>query len=326
MSGDSPEVVGTQKARALGAAGLASLLVIACAGQAPPTQPAQEQSAPVGERTSQQPVQVEPPASDAPEEAAPQPVESPEPAEPATAIVARVCEEGCAKMDSACNERAASFCRASCRDYVSAAEKCPVEVEDALSCQATADDFLLCSNIAAESCTPLFRAMKECREGRAEPQERKAKEPEKSRVPEGWARFTVAQDGYSVLAPQTMTLTATANSYKATGQDQLGIEYRLEPLQTGGREPTASNILRSATAYLGNDCQPKLRLHGRYESAGVIHIRFDTTCKDGSAWHGMLHFWGKSGAVTTSFHSPAQAALENPHLEAFLFSFESSAP
>lgn len=324
---DSTGVLGSGRTRPLGAAGLASSLLLACATQAPPAEPAPDPSLSAAEVVSPEPASVEAPSSEPAASQEPEkPAEPAPPVEPATEIVARVCEEGCAKMDSACNARSASFCRASCRDYVSAAEKCPVEVEDALSCQATADDFLLCSNIAAESCTPLFRAMKECREGRAEPQARKAKEPEKSNVPPGWARFSVPQAGYSVLAPQSMKLSSAADSYKATGADQLGIEYRLEPLSTGGREPTSSNILRSATAYLGNDCQPKLRLHGRYESAGVIHVRFDTTCKDGSAWHGMLHFWGKSGAVTTSYLQPSQAALENPHLEAFLFSFESSAP
>lgn len=248
------------------------------------------------------------------------------PKEPATEIVARVCEEGCAKMDSACSARSASFCRASCRDYVSAAERCPVEVEDALSCQAKADDFLLCSNIAAESCTPLFRAMTECREGRAEAQTRHEPEPEKSNVPVGWGRFAVSQAGYSVLAPDAMRFSSGAATYKAVGQDENGIEYRLEPLVTDGREPTAANVLRSATAYLGNACQPKLRLHGHYESGPVKHVRFDTVCEDGSSWHGMLHFWEKKGAVTTTFLTPAQSSLANPNLEAFLFGFELMAP
>ncbi len=305
--------------------GLACSLLGACAGQTPAPEPAPaEAPPPLAAQPEQQVDEAPAPPPPQPEEEV---VEEPAPPpEPATAIVARVCEEGCAKMDSACSARSASFCRASCRDYVSAAEKCPVEVEDALSCQAHADDFLLCSNIAAESCTPLFRSMKDCREGRAEPQVRKEKEPEQSNVPAGWERFTVEQAGYSVLVPQTVKLTSSEAAYRAMGKDELGIEYRLEPLSTGGREPTAANILRSATGYLDNSCQPKLRLHGRYESEGVIHVRLDTVCEDGSEWHGMLHFWGKRGAVTTSFLQPSQASLENPHLESFLFSFEPTAP
>jgi hypothetical protein len=299
-------------------------LLSGCAQQTPPAEPASAQG-----QTSPEPVPVEnaeEPETSAETTPAPPSEEPAPPAEPAPQIVARVCEEGCAKMDSACSARSASFCRASCRDYVSASEKCPVEVEDALSCQAKAEDFLLCSNIAAESCTPLFRAMTECREGRAEAQARRAPEPEKSNVPQGWARFSVSQAGYSVLVPDTMRFSSDAAAYKASGKDAQGIEYRLEPLVTDGREPTAANILRSATAYLGNACQPKLRLYGHYESGVVKHVRFDTVCEDGSAWHGMLHFWEKKGAVTTTYLEPSQTSLENPHLEAFLFGFEKAAP
>jgi hypothetical protein len=83
------------------------------------------------------------------------------------------------------------------------------------------------------------------------------------------------------------------------------------------------SILRTATKYVGNSCQPKLRLHGRFESQGVIHVRFDTVCEDGRAYHGILHFWdGKSVVATTQLDSELPAGEKNPNLEAFLFGFQ----
>lgn len=300
---------------------LTPLFLSSCApSPAPP--PAAPQPEPVATPQPQPEPTPEPALSDEKTEESP-PLPTPVPEQDlAPERVAAICETTCGKMDGACSSRAANFCRASCRDYVSAAQKCPVEVEDALSCQGEADDFLLCSNIAAESCAPLFRDMKNCRDGLSEPKTRSASDSEETEFPEGFTRVRFDAEGFSLVAPTNTQATGAGLTFSAQGQDAQGIEYLAAALKTEGKKPDASRILRAATAYVGLACQPKLRLHGRYENHDVIHVRFDTVCEDGSAFHGMLHFWNNQGIATTTRHSAELASQENPQLESFLFSFE----
>jgi hypothetical protein len=208
---------------------------------------------------------------------------------------------------------------------VDAADKCPVEVRDALSCQQEADDFLLCSNIAAESCAPLYRTMALCREGKAEPKPwgQKEQAAETGGAPAGFERKTVSAHGFSQLMPSGAKLKApSGKEFQLKGSDS-GVTYLAKSVEVvgGAGEPDAKNILRTATKYLGNECQPKLRLHGRFETAGVIHVRFDTVCEDGTTYHGMFHFWeGKAIVATTVLESDTGEA--NPNLDSFLFGFE----
>jgi hypothetical protein len=93
-------------------------------------------------------------------------------------------------------------------------------------------------------------------------------------------------------------------------------------LELGSKsKPTDASILRTATRYVGNACQPKLRLHGRFETQGVIHVRFDTVCENGTVYHGTIHFWDGKSVVATTIRD-AESPQPNPHLEAFLFGFE----
>lgn len=291
------------------------------------TPPPAESPEPAQEPNSDpEPLVEEPPPEPEPLEEAAEPEEAPPPGPKPTEVVGDVCEATCKKVESACSQRASEFCRASCRDYVGAAESCPVEVHAALSCQNDADDFLLCSNIAAESCANLYREMKRCRAGEVAPKVWGQTEEAvvKSDVPTGFERKAVPAHGFSIPMPKGAKLSAAEKNFEMSAQDASGITYVVKSLELGStKKPTDVSILRTATQYVGNTCQPKLRLHGRFESQGVIHVRFDTVCEDGSVYHGVLHFWdGKSVVATTKLPRELPAGEKNENLEPFLFGFQ----
>ncbi len=284
--------------------------------EAPPEAVQEEQPAPAPAEPEESPT-VEAPVEESSTEAA-EP-EGPSPSE----LVGTLCEEICSKVRKSCSGRAADFCSASCGDYITGAEQCPTEVHAALTCQSTADDFLLCSNIAAESCAPLYRTMTDCRNGGVAPRPwgQKAEEKSDENVPEGFARLEVPQGGFSNLAPSGAKVEKLEGGLFKAVATNGDFKYVIEAVSIeNDKKLDAKTLLRSTTNYVGNDCQPKLRLHGRYETQGVVHTRFDTVCKDGTEMHGMMHFWEKN--IVAVFAQSATASVKNPNLEPFIFSFE----
>ena len=246
----------------------------------------------------------------------------------ATETVAVLCEEICTKVDTACNPRAAAFCRASCGDYVIGAETCPVEVTQALECQSEADGFLLCSNIAAENCASLFKSMQQCRAGEIEPKSWDDVQGTVvgEKMPQGWQRLLAPTLGFSALMPEVVRVETGAELYGAKAEDASHFVLTIEQVAIRAGSPSDSTILRTALKYVGKGCEAKLRLHGRYESEGVIHVRFRTACEDQSQYRGVIHFWQDKAVVMSSFMAgSAGSTLENPHLEDFLFGFRLSA-
>ena len=304
----------------LGIRTLASLAcaLSGCAPAAPPSEPANE-----SEAVHEDEPEPEPPVSrEVEQEAAADETEVTPNAPPPTEVVSALCQDICSKVAQSCAERAAAFCRASCGDYTISAEECPSETHAALSCQLKADDFLLCSNIAAESCAPHYRNMQDCREGKvaARPWGQVVPSSDAEEVPDGFARLSVTDGGFSVFAPRGAQVETKAGGFFS--QAELGdAKYVIESISSNNQNKlTAGHILRTATEYVGSACQPKLRLHGRYETGPVAHVRFDTVCQDGLEIRGMLHFWGEN-IVAASQRRAAGSASENPHLEPFLFSF-----
>lgn len=242
-------------------------------------------------------------------------------------LVAELCRGICARVKKSCSGRAADFCNASCGDYVDGAEACPTEVHAALTCQTSADDFLLCSNIAAESCAPLYRTMSDCRDGRVAPIAwgQAIESGKKEDIPAGFARLFVKEAAFSVLAPVGATVTQSEGEKFKSVTTHDGFEYVVEAVSRDNKKPLdAKTLLRLTTEYVGNACQPKLRLHGRYETQGVVHTRFDTVCADGTEMRGMMHFWEEN--VVAAFTRRSPAGVANPNFEPFVFSFELSAP
>ena len=306
----------------------------ACAPKEPAKEPAK----------ATPPAEAEPAAAaeSEPEEAGAQdvPEETAVPTGPgAPELVGQLCREICGRVKKSCSPRAADFCHASCGDYVSGAEECPTEVHEALRCQTSADDFLLCSNIAAESCAPLYTAMNDCRTGIVPPKPwgQKVEETKAEDIPAGFARLRVqageslapdgvkrAQFDFSHFAPEgTKVLGGEPGGLFKAAARHGDFEYVLEAVSHDNKKPLdAKTLLRATTEYVGSACQPKLRLHGRYDTKGVVHTRFDTVCADGTEIHGMMHFWGENIVAASVRNSAGGAA--NPNLEPFIFSFELS--
>lgn len=234
--------------------------------------------------------------------------------------IAAVCEKICVKVDSACNERSAKFCRASCRDYVGGADTCPTEIHAALSCQESADAFLLCTNIAAEACAPHYRRMQDCRDGRAAPVPwgSAAKMESKPEHP-GFEERTFSELGLKQLVPLGLTVKSQ-DPFRAESTEGAGI-FIVQSAPLEGAKLTNMVILRTASAFVGPVCEAKLRLHGRYEKFGVAHMRFDTVCKDGVEYHGMAHFW-PDRAVFVAHRGVATAVPPEATLDAFLYGFD----
>ncbi len=266
---------------------------------------------------------IPPEASASVERETPEPTAAPPAQAPRPSALERIralCAEGCSKMEGRCKETSVDVCRVNCENFESDGERCPVEVEDALTCQSTADDVIPCSNTAAESCVQQYRAMRECATGRVPPrrESESAKTEAPEEVPDGFERVSDPRLGLSLLFPESLV--------RASGEEALRLsatlgefEFRAETLPVAVPNPTDKTILKTALDFLGFPGQSKLRLHGRFESEGVIHVRFDTACKDGVEWHGAFHFLDER-AVVAAVRTKSKPATPIPHFEDFLFS------
>lgn len=242
----------------------------------------------------------------------------PNPAE----LVAAICERTCVRVDKECNQKAAKFCRATCRDYVEGTRKCPVEIHGALACQEDAESFRLCANIADEACTPLFRRMVECREGRVAARVWGDTSQPKSEDPAaGLVSYPVPGFNITQLMPEPVTVKSqdplSAEAYEPGEPGKFVIDAA--PIE--GKKLSAANELRTVTKYVGPACEAKLKLHGRFESFGAAHVRFDTVCKDGIEYHGVAHFY-PDRVLFVAHVAKAADGLSDARRDAFLFGFK----
>ncbi len=247
----------------------------------------------------------------APREAEPSPQE----------MVAKVCEANCVRMDSAC-AASAKICRASCEDYVAQAEKCPVEIYEALECQGRTEDFMLCSNVSPEGCARLILAMKDCRSGKVTPAvwgAEKELEAEQDSTPPGWARLTHEDQGFSIPFPSGATWKTVDGIEEAAVQVD-GIDYRAKVVSLGGRKLSDGLILRTVVSEVGRACESKVRIFGRFEAQGTVHIRFNSSCKGDEDYHGGLYIRGDR-AVIVSMHRTGAFDEPPAHLEDLVFGY-----
>lgn len=227
-------------------------------------------------------------------------------------------------MDRAC-PRASKVCRASCDDYEDGAEKCPVEIYEALRCQQNAEDFLLCSNVSPEDCAKQVRAMQDCRSGKVPPAswgENKHEEEAATAVPSGWTRLEHSS-GFSLLLPTGAQWKAQDGAEQAL-VDVGGEEYRARRLSLEGKKITDALILRLVSAEVGHACEAKLKIHGRYETGETIHVRFQTPCKGEQDYYGVLHVRG-GYALLVYIHRTAPVVGQPEHLDSLVFGYEESA-
>lgn len=307
-----------------------AFLPLGCAGasQATPSDAAPSSSA---SAAAPEPAPAPEPSAEPEEKPAPEPAPAPpEAVEPARPDVAGACRTLCERTAKACSERAAQFCTASCGDYVNAAEQCPVEVTRALSCQAEAEDVGLCANIARPECAPMFVAMRDCRSGKKPPLALgELEKPVVASTSTNWSSVEVAELGLTVRFPSVYTKKHAPNVGITASHG--GSEYVVESFE-GFPKLTDSTLLRAVTAYLGNACQAKLRLHGRYETKGIVHVRFTTTCSDGLSIEGMVHVNGTKWVAASKRTPPSSATPASapppgePSLDDYLYSLEFKEP
>lgn len=301
---------------------LVSVFGLGCAKEAPPpaspaessnTDESRDGSSETGSNASGEGARA--PSEDASPAAEP---ELPDPAK----LVGEICERTCARVDKECSQKAAKFCRASCRDYVNGTEKCPVEIHGALACQEDAESFRLCANIADEACTPLFRKMVECREGRVAPRVwGDTTRPKEEDPAAGLVAFAVPGFNITQLMPEPVTVkTQEPLAAEAMEPGEPG-RFVIDAAAIEGKKLSAANELRTVTKYVGTACEPKLKLHGRFESFGAAHVRFDTVCKGGLEYHGVAHFY-PDRVLFVAHIAKAADGLSDARRDAFLFGFK----
>jgi len=233
------------------------------------------------------------------------------------ALAGRLCNVLCEEIKGACTPRSAQFCQASCPGWTEAAKACPIEVEEALTCQTGADRFLLCSNVATATCAPLYRTLSECRDGKRPPKTEKGPPPP-SGVPAGYVRHTLPALGGYFLLPEGPLDEASETRVVANRPPHA---YVIERLSNVPQKPLSDmTVLQIASAYVGNACVPKLSLKGRFEKGNLTYVRFATTCKDGSAWAGLFLLEPGQG-VAASVKVPAGKALP-ADLDTYIYGFE----
>ena len=242
---------------------------------------------------------------------------SPQPAEDPVALAGRLCGVLCEEVKGSCTARAAQFCQASCPDWTDAAKLCPIEVEEALTCQTSADRYLLCSNVATATCAPLYRTLSECRDGKRPPKKEKGAPPP-SGVPAGYVRHTLPSLGGYFLMPEGPLDEQSETRVVASRPPRTYVIERMTGVPT--KELTDRTVLQIASAYVGNPCVSKLSLKGGFEEGGLTYIRFATTCKDGLSWAGMFLLEQGAG-VAASVRVPAGQSLP-ADLDTYIYGFE----
>jgi hypothetical protein len=258
---------------------------------------------PVPESEPTPAAEVEPPAAE------------PE-AEPSSqsAKVDRVSEECAALCENAatqCSRRSARKCRANCDRYLSLAESCESQVLGAIRCQASTPN-LVCSNVVGE-CAQQFRALNACETGQTQ-----ALTDTASSVspPEGWQRVQDTQEGFAVHMPAGAKL-GNLNGHRTWSVESGGVTY-LAAVLPAIQAVSEKDLTAVTIRYLGLDCQAGIRLHGRFEKDGAVSERFDSSCRNGDEWHGMLRASGKNLVITAERVSKGKQATG----DSFYYSFE----
>jgi hypothetical protein len=187
----------------------------------------------------------------------------------------------CDRVTKKCSENAAESCRMNCTQYEHPPEGCDAQVRAALECAAKAED-LTCVNIAPESCAPDFRRVLACASGKPEG----AMPEDPNKMPDGWARFESASQGFSTPMPKGVTEKGGAPepTFAVTAGDA---DYRVRILPLPKDPPTQKNLVRVAMGLIGK-CNKNLKLFGMVERPNRTTIRFQSTCPANAELGGLI--------------------------------------
>lgn len=238
--------------------------------------------------------------------------------------LAERCEAVCRVMDTQCKDRAQRLCRGKCDEYTPLMKSCPFELAELLTCQEKAEDKIACSNMIAESCVLSYKELTACEKGERAawtgPRTGETAKTEGYEAPGGFHFQELPDWSVASFVPAGASELQERQKKRYSGKDG-DIEYAIEPLPSTPKTITDKTILKTVLDYLGFDCQKSLKVYGRFETKEVVHVRFETECKAGTAYRGMVHLWDGKGYV--SYARRAEKFLgEDPKLEPFLFSFK----
>lgn len=224
------------------------------------------------------------------------------------------CNALCASAAETCSRKSSRECRANCGKYQSLADRCEVQVLGAIRCQAAVPKFV-CSNLASE-CTTEFQALSACEQG--EPSAASTAASSALGLPPGWARVRDPDAGFEVALPLGARVGDLEGRRTWTAEGPDGASYRVAILPALGGPATEKRLMETVLHYLGHECQPLVRLHGRFETDRDVAERFNARCEDGQRWRGILRASREQLVLVVEVLPPGVQATG----DAYYYSFE----
>lgn len=224
------------------------------------------------------------------------------------------CNALCASAAETCSRKSARECRANCGKYQALSDRCEVQVLGAIRCQAAIPKFV-CSNLASE-CTTEFRALSECERGDASAEA--AATSNAPALPSGWAPVRDREAGFEVALPLGARVADLDGRRTWTGEGPDGASYRVVVLPALQGPATEKRLMETLLHYLGHDCQPAVRLHGRFETNRDVAERFNARCEDGQRWRGLMRASREHLVLIVEVLPPGVPAVG----DAYYYSFE----
>jgi len=183
----------------------------------------------------------------------------------------------------------------------------------AIRCQAAIPKFV-CSNLASE-CTQQFQALSACEQGA------EATLPVPSNhlaLPSGWERIRDIEVGFEIGLPAGAKVSELGGHRTWTAEGPEGVNYLVAVLPALAGAATEKRLMEAVLGYLGHECQPAVRLHGRFETDRDVAERFNARCENGRRWRGILRASGAQLVLVAEVLAPGQT----PVGDAYYYSFE----
>lgn len=283
--------------------------------------PAPSIAEPLGPPTTHAPVSSLP-APDAGDLGANQPEVSPATTDENSSAAAKVepsrveaeCNALCASAAQTCSRKSTRECRANCGKYQSLAERCETQVLGAIRCQAGVPK-LVCSNLASE-CTNEFQALSACEQGEADATPNAS--PSRLELPPGWQLVRDTEAAFEVALPLGARVGELQGHRTWTAEGPDGAGYRVAILPAVGARASEKRLMQAVFDYLGQQCQPLVRLHGRFETERDVAQRFNARCEDGQRWRGILRASPERLVLVVEVLPPGVQATG----DAYYYSFE----